>query len=112
MYKDQPVKISLLLDFYGDILSPKQQEAMELFYNNDFSLSEISDNTGITRQGIRDRIQKAEGILVELESKLHLVERFGNAKEDLEYIITRIEQVSEQTGLDLSDIVKTAEKLL
>lgn len=112
MYKDQPVNISLLLDFYGDILSDKQREAMELFYNNDFSLSEISENTGITRQGIRDRIQKACHILIELEDKLHLVERFGSAKSDVEYIIRRIEQVSEQTGLNLSDIVETAYKLL
>ena len=57
------LSMSLLLDFYGDILSEPQREAMDYFYNGDLSLSEISELTGITRQGVRDRLVKAEQIL-------------------------------------------------
>ena len=55
--KDEKLfEISMLLDFYGEILSDSQREALDLFYNDDLSLGEIADQTGITRQGVRDRI--------------------------------------------------------
>ena len=74
MAKD--LEISFLLDFYGDMLTEKQREVIEFYYNEDLSLSEIADNEGITRQGVRDAVKKAEQILEETERKLSLVERF------------------------------------
>lgn len=75
------LEISYLLDFYGDVLSPKQRDVMEQYYNDDLSLAEISENFGITRQGVRDAIKRAEAILLELEEKVGFVRRYGAVQE-------------------------------
>ncbi len=64
------LEISLLLDFYGDMLTEKQRNVVELYYNEDLSLSEIAAHSRITRQGVRDSIKRAEGILLDLEESL------------------------------------------
>lgn len=68
MAKD--LELSYLLDFYGDVLTEKQREMMEQYYNDDLSLSEISENFGITRQGVRDAVKHGEAALLELEAKV------------------------------------------
>lgn len=108
MSKD--LNMSLLLDFYGDILSEKQREAVELFYNGDLSLSEISEITGITRQGVRDRIVKSEQILTELENKLGLASRFGNVSKTLEYIKNRLDELK-SSGASVDDIIEAANRI-
>ena len=57
------LEISFLLDFYGDMLTDKQRDVVELYYNEDLSLAEIAAHSGITRQGVRDSIKRAEGQL-------------------------------------------------
>ena len=64
------LEISLLFDFYGDMLTEKQRDVVELYYNDDLSLSEIAENEGITRQGVRDSIKRAEAQLLEMEERL------------------------------------------
>lgn len=105
------LNMSLLLDFYGDILTEPQREAMDNFYNGDLSLSEISEITGITRQGVRDRLVKSESIITELETKLGLAERFEAIKGDVSYIVSRLGEVEKEYGIDLSDIINTAEAI-
>ncbi len=105
------LNMSLLLDFYGDILSDKQREAMELFYNGDYSLAEISEITGITRQGVRDRLVKSEKIITELEVKLGLAGRFGNVSKDVTYIISRLQSISDNEGIKVDDIIEAASRL-
>lgn len=78
--------ISLLLDFYGDMLTPKQREAAELYHNEDLSLAEIAQHLGITRQGVRDSIKRAEFQLSDYEEKLGLHSRFIEIKEGLDEI--------------------------
>ena len=109
MSKD--LNMSFLLDFYGDVLSEKQREAMDLFYNGDLSLAEISEEQGITRQGVRDRIVKGEQIITELESKLGLARRFGNVNKDVSYIIDRLKELSSKTGENIDDIIEVADRL-
>lgn len=104
------VNMSLLLDFYGDTLSEKQKEAMDLFYNGDLSLSEIAEITGITRQGVRDRIIKSEQILTELENKLGLASRFGNVSKTVDYILHRLQEMKADGAL-VDDIIEAAEQL-
>ena len=88
-------EMSLLLDFYGEILSDKQREAMNLYYNEDLSLSEIASITSLTRPGVRDRIVKATEILKNLEDKLHLSARFTAIKEDADALVVKLEAVSD-----------------
>lgn len=83
---DKNVEISLLLSFYGNILTDKQLEATGLYYNEDLSLSEIAEIVGITRQGVRDNIKRAETALYGMEEKLGLCKRFLGVKDRLKDI--------------------------
>ena len=60
------VEITILYDFYGDVLTEKQRDFLNYYYNDDLSLSEIAENEGITRQGVRDAIKRAEAQLYEM----------------------------------------------
>ena len=100
MAKD--LQITLLMDFYGDMLSPKQREFLDLYYNEDLSLAEIAANVGITRQGVRDAIKRAECQLIEMEERLKLAARFKEVRKGLEEIMecaTRISAENRKSGL-------------
>jgi len=70
------IKVSMLLDFYGQLLTGKALEIMELYYNEDISFSEISENLGITRQAVHDTVKRSVAALENYESKLMLVNIF------------------------------------
>lgn len=89
------MEISLLLDFYGDMLTDKQRDAVELYYNDDLSLAEIAENEGITRQGVRDSIKRAESQLLEMEDRLGLARRFRTMKESFETIRNAAQDIQE-----------------
>lgn len=77
---DKDLKYGLLLDFYGRLLSERQYDIMNFYYNEDLSLGEISDEIGISRQGVRDAIQKSQKLLVDFDKKLGLMKRFDEIK--------------------------------
>ena len=79
-------EVVILLDFYGDMLTVKQKDFLSYYYNDDLSLSEIAENEGITRQGVRDAIKRAEGQLFEMEERLGLAKRFEQVRQGLEDI--------------------------
>ena len=79
--KSQAYRMALLYDFYGDVLTDRQKEFYDLYYNEDLSLGEIAENNGITRQGVRDLIKRGEQTLVSLEEKCRYCERFLKLKE-------------------------------
>ena len=90
------LNISVLYDFYGEMLTEKQKEVIELYYNEDLSLAEIAQNSGITRQGVRDSIKRAEAQLLECEEKLGLWARFVNIQESLGEIIRHAALIQEK----------------
>ena len=90
--KNQTYRMTMLFDFYGEVLTERQKEFFDLYYNEDLSLAEISENYGITRQGVRDVIVRAEAILTDLEDKTGLIRRFMAMKGDLD----KIEQAAEE----------------
>jgi uncharacterized protein len=73
---DDKLRMTMLFDFYGDLLTDKQREYYDLHHNEDLSLSEIAENVGITRQGVYDIIVRAENILLETEQKTGIIKRF------------------------------------
>ena len=77
---EKNLNIGFLLDFYGDVLKDKRRDALDFYYNNDMSLSEIAEEMGISRQGVRDCIKKAEEELFFYEEKLGLAKKFRNAQ--------------------------------
>lgn len=85
--------IIMLFDFYRNILTEKQIEVVDLYYNEDLSLAEISEHLGITRQGVRDNIKRAENILINMEEKLHLVEKHSKIIEAVNGISKEIDEM-------------------
>ncbi|MEE0868015.1 MAG: sigma factor-like helix-turn-helix DNA-binding protein [Clostridia bacterium] len=69
-----------MLDIYRDILTPKQAEALDYYYDKDYSLGEISELMDISRQGVRDFIKRGETVMSELESKLNLIGKFNELR--------------------------------
>ena len=88
------LEIVTLLDFYGEMLTQKQHDFLEYYYNDDLSLSEIAANEGITRQGVRDAIKRAEKQLFDMEEKLGLVCRFAETKKGLSEIVEYAELIN------------------
>ncbi len=94
-------KITLLLDFYGELLTERQRLAASLYHGEDFSLSEVANELSITRQGVRDCLCKAEQILQNYENKLHLLQRFQEREHYLRAMIARLSEVGRPEDADL-----------
>ena len=89
---EKNLEIGFLLDFYGDVLSERKRTVLDFYYNDDLSLAEIALEIGISRQGVRDLIKKAEEELRFYEEKLGLAERFRKTQECAEHLIGLLEQ--------------------
>ena len=112
MAKD--LRISFLLDFYGDMLTETQREVVDAYYNEDLSLAEIAQDREITRQGVRDAIKRAEQQLLEMEDRLGLARRFQEIQKTLTLICDcalNIQDLNEQNG-QVAGIDESAAKIL
>ncbi len=89
------MEIALLFDFYGDMLTDKQRDMVELYYEDDLSLSEIAENAGITRQGVRDAVKRAEAQMLEMEERLGLVARFRRMRDGFAEIQRAADEIAE-----------------
>lgn len=83
---EEKVEISILLNLYGNLLTETQRSYMDLYYNQDYSLSEIGDNENITRQAVRTILVKSKKKLYEYEQKLKFMQKENNIKKLLEKI--------------------------
>lgn len=102
------LNISLLLDFYGNLLPDKQLDMMEQYYGEDLSLSEIAENSGITRQGVHDSIKRAASELKQYEQKLGLIERFSDitdAANQIKAIISKASNLSESSIKEIMSLL-------
>lgn len=95
-------EISMLLDFYGLMLTQRQYEIMDLHYNNDYSLAEIAEQLNISRQGVYDNIKRGREALNELEIKLGLVNKFGEQRAKAKELLNLIGEI-DKTKLDEKD---------
>lgn len=103
--KNQAYRMALLYDFYGDVLTDRQKEFYDLYYNEDLSLAEIAENYGITRQGVRDVIVRAEAVLTELEDKTGIIRRFHKMQEQLAQLQTCLDGVKDRNEESFQDNV-------
>ena len=112
--------ISVLLDFYGDMLTEKQREVIGFYYNEDLSLSEIGEFEGITRQGVRDSIKRGEAVLLEMEDRLGLAKRFRKMQDGIEQIVRCAQDInfynsefgySKQIAQKADEIIRLAKEL-
>ena len=111
--KSQAYRMALLYDFYGDVLTPRQKEFYDLYYNEDLSLSEIAENNGITRQGVRDVIVRAEAILTDLEDKTGLIKRFHSMHKQLEEVEAAAQDILNRSArYDDPDLEAQARRIL
>ncbi len=83
--------ICLLLDFYGQLLTARTRELMDMHFSEDMSLSEIAENLSITRQAVHDRIQQGEHNLMDLENRLGLAQRYKFQKKCINEAILALE---------------------
>ena len=113
--KNQTFRMTMLFDFYGELLTERQKEFFELYYDEDLSLSEIAENYGITRQGVRDVIVRAEAYMTEIEDKTGLVKRFMQVAPHVDAIdaaLTEIKQMNRRLFEDkrLEELCATIER--
>ena len=90
---EKNLEVAYLLDYYGGMLTDKQREVVDLYYNEDLSLAEISEHAGITRQGVRDSIKRGGAQLLEMEQRLGLMARIRSLEEALEEIASLSEEL-------------------
>ena len=91
--KNQTYRMTMLFDFYGELLTDRQKEFYQLYYDEDLSLGEIAENYGISRQGVRDVIVRAEAYMTEIEDKTGLVKRFLQRVPHVEAIETAVREI-------------------
>lgn len=100
---DSIARLSLLNDFYGSLLTSRQQEVMRLYHEENLSLSEIAEEFGISRQGVHDTLKNAEHALLDYEEKLGLIAKMEESRVEAEKADRLIEGLLEQnegnTGL-------------
>ena len=95
---EKKVEISILCDLYGKLLTQKQYELLNDYYNNDLSLSEIAENNNITRQAVRDIIKKGEKKLFEYEEKLQFMKRMLNQEKMLKKVLSELTKIQKDSS--------------
>jgi predicted DNA-binding protein YlxM (UPF0122 family) len=96
---DEFTEIAFLLDFYGPLLTKRQQEIMDLHFNSDLSLAEIAEGAGMTRQGAYDAIRKAKASLRRYEGLLGLAERFRAERRKVEDLLAKNDPKEIKAGI-------------
>lgn len=115
--KSQAYRMAMLYDFYGDLLTPRQKEFYDLYYNDDLSLSEIAENYDITRQGVRDIVVRAERALEDIEEKTGLIRRYHRTRaavSSLRELCQQVQTLNEErfSDHDLEDLTQQMNAVL
>lgn len=99
---------SMLLDFYGELLTARQRDCFDLHYNEDLSLSEIAEQLGISRQGVWDSIRHAQSAMEDVESKTGLIGRFQETRRGLESLKEKMERLRSVTDGEAASLAGEA----
>jgi hypothetical protein len=110
---EKNVKMSMLNEFYGKLLTQKQYEIIDDYYNNDLSLSEIAENNKITRQAVRDILKKGEKKLFEYEEKLQFMKRTLNQEKRIEKVLSELTKIQkDDSDKQIANILESIKKEL
>ena len=110
---EKKVEVSMLCQLYGSLLTAKQFEFIDDYYNNDLSLSEIAENNEITRQAVRDIIKKGEKKLFEYEEKLAFMKKTMNQEKKIQDILSELTKIkAELTDKQVAIILDEVKKEL
>jgi predicted DNA-binding protein YlxM (UPF0122 family) len=111
---EKMIEISMLYDFYGQLLTAKQRELLKLYHEDNYSLSEIAEEFGISRQGVHDAVKKAEKALHEYESKLGLISKFTATEEAVAEIDGEIDRLIRENSQNkpLTDRLKHLKSII
>lgn len=99
---DKILEQTLLYDFYGELLTEHQKQIYEDVVFGDYSLSEVAEEQGISRQGVHDLVKRCNKLLQEYESRLHLVERFVAVKRQIEEMKRSLQEAEEPNREELT----------
>ena len=112
--KNKTYRMTMLFDFYGEILTERQKEFFDLYYNEDLSLAEIAENYEISRQGVRDVIVRAEAAMQEIEDKTGLIRRFMQMQDKITAIETAAQEIKtiNYRQYDSSDLNRLTDGIL
>lgn len=97
---------AMLFDFYGELLTDKQREYFDLHYNEDLSLAEIAEQSGISRQGVWDNIRRAEAAMTEIEEKTGLIRRFNEQSSVIAELEEKLEKLDSLTDGEANGLVR------
>ncbi len=100
---EKDMSVCDLIDTYGNLLSQNKLNMITLYYNEDYSLSEIAEICGLSRQGVRDSIKKSEAELKSYEDRLHLVSKIKEIESFLNEIKPILDQQTDPVAKDLKD---------
>ena len=111
---EEKIKIGILFGIYGKLLTEKQYELLNDYYNNDLSLSEIAENNNITRQAVNDVINKGKNKLIEIEEKLAFMKKILNQEKEIKQIINELKNAENETlkKEQIQNIQKRLEQLI
>lgn len=101
------VEQALLYDFYGELLTENQKNVYEDVVLNDYSLSEVAEERGISRQGVHDLIKRTNKSLMEYEEKLHLVEKFLHIREK----VNQMKCIAREETMEKHQLIETIESI-
>lgn len=104
---DKTVRMNLLFDFYGQLLTDRQRRFFEMYYAEDLSLGEIAETSGVSRQAVYDIIKRSAASLESFEERLGLAARHGRQQERLHRLEHRVFQLLEAAG-ERDDLGPTA----
>ncbi|MBR6258618.1 MAG: DNA-binding protein [Oscillospiraceae bacterium] len=108
--EDKTLMLTLMFDFFGELLPQKQREYFDLYYNEDMSLSEIAENAGISRQGVRDMIVRAEKALTEYEEKTGVVSRALETRRRVKELLEILDRAEEKSDGEVSRLIDEARR--
>ncbi len=95
---DKYVEISILLQIYGKLLTKKQLNVLDNYYNDNLSLSEIAENNNISRQGVRDLLKKGEDKLFEYEEKLEIMKKMKKNEQTIKTILAQLNKIGDNSS--------------